>query len=215
MTESKDGPPGERERAPHHQGPTHTAEINSNPHDTRCAAPSLSARGRVVALRGRYAASEPIRPIGATPDAETVFVGTLIWSSPADAAAVLELVADDDLEQPALSVIVAAIRRLAGAGRPCDAQLVYDELTRAGRIHGGISAALLDATASGAVPEAAVFYAAAVVARSLRRRVGSAGHALSAAAHEATEANLAPIVARATVSVLDCAARLAELRGEE
>jgi hypothetical protein len=49
------------------------------------------------------------------PDIPTVFVGTLLWSSPADAAAVLELVADDDLEQPALSGVS---RRPAGPATP-------------------------------------------------------------------------------------------------
>jgi replicative DNA helicase len=148
------------------------------------------------------------------PDVETVFVGTLLWASPADAAAVLELVADDDFEQPALSVLVTTIRRLAVAGKPCDAQMVLDELGRDGGVHHGIALALMDATASGAVPQAARFYAAAVVARSLRRRVESAGHALIEAASDAAEPNLAAIVSRAAVSCLDCAGRLAELRSD-
>ncbi|ETB12502.1 hypothetical protein P863_06640 [Mycobacterium avium subsp. silvaticum ATCC 49884] len=41
--------------------------------------------------------------VGQLPNVETVFVGTLMWSSPADVTAALELVADDDFESPALS----------------------------------------------------------------------------------------------------------------
>jgi replicative DNA helicase len=152
--------------------------------------------------------------VGQMPDVETVFVGTLLWSSPADVAAVLELVSDDDLELPALSVLVAKIRQLASSGHPCDAQVVLDELGRDGGVHHGIALALMDATASGAAPGMARFYAAAVLARSLRRRVDAAGHALIEAAQDAAENNLTAIVSRATVSCLDCAGRLAELRGD-
>ncbi|MBZ4558590.1 hypothetical protein GBO17_14255 [Mycobacterium avium subsp. hominissuis] len=148
------------------------------------------------------------------PDVEVVFVGTLLWSAPADVAAVLELVADDDFSSPALSVLVGTVRRLAAAGQPCDAQVVLDELSRAGGLHRGMALALTDATTTGAVPQAARFYAAAVVARSLRRRVESAGHALVEAAHISAERDLTTLISRATVSVLDCAGRLAELRGD-
>jgi hypothetical protein len=192
----------------------HHTTTTDNAKDSRsCRAAALSDRGRVVALSGRYAAGGPIPSVGAVPDVETVFVGTLLWSSPADAAAVLELVADDDFESPALSVLVATIGRLAAAGRPCDAQMVLDELGRDGGVHRGIAAALMDATSAGTVPQAARFYAAAVVARSLRRKIESAGHALISAAQDAPETSLPAIVSRATVSCLDCAGRLAELRG--
>lgn len=179
-----------------------------------CRRRALSERGRVLALSGRYAAQAPIPAVGELPDVETTFVGTLLWSAPADVAAVLELVADDDFEAPALSVIVATIRRLAAAGTPCDAQVVLDELGRDGGVHRGIALALMDATASGAVPQAVRFYAGAVVARSLRRKVESAGNALIEAAQDAAEASLPAIVSRAAVSCLDCAGRLAELRGD-
>ncbi|WP_176217686.1 DnaB-like helicase N-terminal domain-containing protein [Mycobacterium avium] len=152
--------------------------------------------------------------MGQLPDVETVFVGTLMWSSPADVTAALELVADDDFESPALSVLVSTIRRLAVAGQPCDAQIVLDELSRAGRVNRAIALALMDATTSGAVPQAARFYGAVVLARSLRRRVESAGNALVEAAQAGAESQLAALVSAATVSVLDCAGRLAELRGE-
>jgi hypothetical protein len=208
----EDRPPADRKPidslSGHHATPTETQNSRS------CSAPSLSDRGRVVALSGHYAARAPIPPVGHMPDVETVFVGTLLWSSPTDAATVLELVADDDLEAPALSVLVATIRHLAAARRPVHAQMVFDELGRGGGVHSGIATALMHATTCGALPDAARSYAAAVVARSLRRKVESAGHALVEAAKCGPEASLAHIISRATVACLDCAGRLAELRGD-
>lgn len=212
------GPPT-REGAP--EGPNvetsghHTTKTDSAQDSRSCAAPSLIERGRVIATSGRYAARTSMPAVGLTPDLETVFVGILLWSSPGDAAAALELVNDDDFEQPALSVLVATIRRLATGGHPCDAQMVLDELGRGGAVHRGIALQLMDATVSGAAPQAARYYAAAVLARSLRRKVDSAGHALVEAAQCASEGNLAAVVSRAAVSCLDCAGRLAELRGDE
>jgi hypothetical protein len=201
-------------RATHPTATNESPQPTTSSHDSRPGRQDLCQQGRVISLSGRHAARTPMPPVGQTPDLETVFTGTLLWSSPADAAAVLELVADDDLESPALSVLVATIRRLAVAGKPCDAQMTLDELGRDGGVHRGIALALMDATASGAVPQASRFYAAAVVAGSLRRRVESAGHALIAAAEDAAESNLAATVSRATVACLDCAGRLAELRGD-
>ncbi|WP_181005882.1 DnaB-like helicase N-terminal domain-containing protein [Mycobacterium marinum] len=174
----------------------------------------MTERGRVIALSGRHASRAPIPAVGQLPDAETVFVGTLLWSPTADVAGVLEFVADDDFDSPALSVLVTTVRRLATAGRPCDAQMVMDELARGGGVHRGIALALMDATSAGAVPQAGRFYAAAVVAGSLRRRVESAGNALTEAAQDAAETDLAPIISRAAAACLDCAGRLAELRAE-
>jgi DnaB-like helicase N terminal domain len=214
VSDRQNGPPIEvgAPKDPHVEVGHHTT-ADTEKDNRSCRRPALSERGRVVALSGRYARQAPIPAVGQLPDVETTFVGTLLWSPPADAAEVLELVADDDFEAPALSVLVATIRRLAGAGRPCDAQMVLDELGRDGGVHRGIAMQLMDATASGAVPQAARFYAGAVVARSLRRKVESAGNALIEAAQDASEASLAAIVSRAAVSCLDCAGRLAELRG--
>jgi hypothetical protein len=172
---------------------------------------ALAARGRVLAASCHHAA--PVPPVGPVPDIATVFVGTLLWSAPAAAAAVLELVADDDLEAPALSVVLGSIRRLAADHRPCDAGLVADELRRTGELSRPVADALTAATVAGGPPESARFYAGAVVSDQFRRRVESAGHALIAAAQDSPEAHLAAIVSRATVGCLDAAGRLAELRG--
>jgi hypothetical protein len=186
------------------------ADTTRADHPATCTA--LVGKGRTLAGCGRYAAA-PVPPVGRMPDAATVFVGTLLWSSPADAADVLHLVADDDLDPP-LSVLVASIRTLVDAGKPCDAQVVFDELRRRGELSGPVAKALQDATTAGAVPQAAVFYAAAVVEQALRRKVESAGHALTSAATTAPEAELSPLVANAAATVAGIMHRLSVLRGE-
>jgi hypothetical protein len=145
-------PPERENRAPQDPAiatPNTTTRVKNS--RSACQSSSLSERGHAIALSDRYARRGPIPPVGQMPDLPTVFVGTLLWSSPEAAAEVLELVADDDLESPALSVLMGTVRRLATAGRPCDAQIVMDELGREGGVHRGIALALMDATASGAV----------------------------------------------------------------
>jgi replicative DNA helicase len=152
-----------------------------------------------------------IQPIGAHPDVDVLLIGALLWSNP---NGLLDLIADDDIEDPALAAVLAAIRTLAGAGKPCGPQLVLDELRRRGAVSTTVAEQLVAATTCGADPLAARHYAAAAVAESLRRRVESAGAALVAAGAEVAEADLAPLVGRAAESVLDCARRLVALRGE-
>jgi replicative DNA helicase len=146
------------------------------------------------------------------PDAAITFIGCLLWASSSDASVVLELISDDDFD-PALSVLVATIRGLAAAGKPCHAQIVADELNIGGDIDRGIGLALMEATVCGAVPEAARYYASAVVASSLRRKVESAGAALTEAATMVAESDLALLASRVAAGIVDCAARLAKLRG--
>lgn len=177
-----------------------------------------------------------ITPIGPHPGVAVLLVGALLWSSPSHspahagvtfpariakrigafrhAAEVFDLVRDDDVDDPALAAVLAAMRTLSTAGRALGPQLVLDELRRTGKLRGLVPDRLREATTSGALPEAALEYAAAVVADALRRRIESAGAALSAAATTAAEADLAPLVAQAAASVSDCARRLAVLRGE-
>jgi replicative DNA helicase len=143
-----------------------------------------------------------------------VFIGALLFSTPADAADVLHLVRDDDLADPAAAVVVAAVRTLVDAGKPAGPQLILDELRRTGTLRENVAGVLREATTAGACSQAARHYAAAVVAEALRRRVESAGYALSTAADTAAEAELAPMVAGAAAAVADCAHRLEALRGE-
>jgi replicative DNA helicase len=142
-----------------------------------------------------------------------VFLGALLWSSPAAAAPVLELVVDDDMPTPSLSAILAAVRRLVVAGTPPGPQLVLDAIQRAGTLKAFAAKDLRDAATSGAQPMALREYGSAVVSNALRRRIESAGHSLTSAATEAPEEALATLVSRATQSIQDCAARLEQLRG--
>lgn len=219
MTEHlQQGPPPSEVPAPHGTGThhdRHADNVNDTPtgRHSECSAP-LVGRGRDLAHRGRTAATAPIPAVGPVPDVATVFVGTLLWSSPADSTGVLKLVADDDLESVALSVVLSTIRRLTKSASPCDAQSVMDELQREGAVNRDVAVELMHATTSGGAPSAARYYAAAVVSQSLRRRVESAGHALVSAASAAPEVDLAPLASRAVASIADCAARLATLRKE-
>jgi hypothetical protein len=155
-----------------------------------------------------------IPPVGPHPDVDVLFVGSLLWSTPAYAAEVLAFVLDDDIESPTLAIVLGAVRTLAYAGKPVGPQLVLDELRRFSAIRGDVAEQLKTATTSGADPGAARFYAAAVVADSLRRRVASAGVALTDTARGSAEADLAPLVTRAATACTDCAERLRHLRGD-
>lgn len=154
-----------------------------------------------------------IRSVGPEPAVAEMLVGALLYSSSAEAAAVLALVHDDDVDPP-LSTVLSAIRRLADCGVTPSPQLVLDELKRQGSLTRQVATTLMAATTSGACSSAARHYAGAVVAESLRRQVESAGSALSAAAGTAPEIDLAPLVERAAASISGCAWRLEQLRGE-
>jgi replicative DNA helicase len=153
-------------------------------------------------------------PIGPHPTTGVLLIGALLWSEPPEAAEVLELVTDDDMATPSLSLVLSAVRRLVAAGTPPGPQLVLDALRREGTLKQFALKDLSDAATSGAQPLALREYAAAVVSESLRRKIESAGLALTAAAADAAEAALAPLVSRATVTCLDTAGRLDQLRGE-
>lgn len=141
-------------------------------------------------------------------------VGSLLWAGARQAAEVLALVRDEDMATPALSTVLAAVRSLVDSGTPAASELVLDALQREGTVKEFAFKALQDAVTSGAQPQAARQYAGAVVANALRRQINSAGVALTTAATEAAEADLAPLVERAGDFVRDCAERLRHLRGD-
>jgi len=160
--------------------------------------------------------SPQIAPVGPHPGVDVLFIGSLLWSGRIEAGIVLAFVHDDDFESTVLSIVVAAIRQLVLAEKPIGPQMVMDELRRTGELTRQVAVQLQAATTSGADSGVPVrHYAAPVVADSLRRRVESAGVALTTAADEMAEDDLAPLVQRAAVSVRDCANRLAALRGEQ
>jgi hypothetical protein len=154
-----------------------------------------------------------IPPIGPEPGVADLLVGALMYSTVAEAAAVLALVKDEDIDPP-LSTVLSAIRRLAVGRITPSPQLVLDELRRTGELTRQVAVTLMAATTTGACSPAARHYAAAVVAESLRRQVESFGAALTAAAASAAEIDLAPLAGRAATAVAGCAWRLDQLRGE-
>lgn len=176
--------------------------------DTETAPKSLTRTANILRPEGMQ------RPIGPHPDVDVLFVGALLWSRAADATTVLALVVAEDIESPALAVVLGAVRTLAYADKPIGPQVVLDELRRAGKLRGRVADQLKGATTSGADSAAARYYGAAVVSGSLRRRVESAGEALQAMAAAAPECDLAPMVERAATAITDCDRRLTALRGE-
>jgi hypothetical protein len=159
------------------------------------------------------ATTAQIQPIGAHPNIDVLFVGALLWCKPTEAVDVLAFVENGDVESSALATVLSAVRALANAGKPLGPQVVLDEIRRTGALNAIVADQVRAATTSGADPGAARHYGAGVVAEALRRRIDSAGTALTAAAADAAEADLAPLVTRAAESVRDCADRLAALRG--
>lgn len=154
-------------------------------------------------------------PVGPPPTAELLLVGALLWPTPeADPGPVLALVADDDVADPALAQVLGVVRSMIYAREQVGPALVLAEFRRQGGPSKPVADRLLQATACGGLALALRGYAAAVVAESLRRRMESAGAALSAAAATMAEDDLAPLAARAAAAVADCAERLARLRGE-
>lgn len=152
-----------------------------------------------------------MQPVGPHPDTATLLVGALLWARPDEASSILPLVADDDLDSPALATVLAAMRRMPG---PYGPQLVEAELLRAGELEPLVAAELRDAVTAGASTVAARQYAAAVVAAAFRRRVESFGHALVEAAVDAAEAEVSALVTRCATQLASAANRLTQLRGD-
>ena len=178
-------------------------------------AAELARRGAQLADSRKHAPAAQLPPVGPLPAAELLLVGALLWLRADDEPGpVLALVLDEDLADPALAEVLQCARSFIYGGESVGPVVVADELGRAGTLTKLVAERLTAATTSGAVPAALRQYACAVVAASLRRRVESAGTALTAAAASSAEANLAPLAERAAAGVVDCASRLECLRGE-
>jgi replicative DNA helicase len=170
------------------------------------------SRERIAEIRD--ATTKPSRqmpPVGPPVDAETLLIGALLWSD-SYTANVLTLVDDDDLSNPHAATILRVIRDMTADRATCSPQLVLDQLTRRGLCRD--CATLINAVTSGAATGLIREYATAVVAASLRRRIESAGAALTAAATEMAEADLTMLVANVSDACIGAAHRLAQLRGE-
>jgi replicative DNA helicase len=139
-------------------------------HETRDASDSLNA--------ATATAQHP--PIGPEPGLEELFIGALMYSTPAEVVKVSRFIEADDLGQPA-GTVLASIKALVGRGVPPSPQLVKDDLHRRGKLTRSIATWLAGAMTSGACASAASAYAAAVLAGSFRRQAESIGVAIRSA----------------------------------
>ena len=179
-------------------------------------AAELARRGAELARGRKHAPAAQLPPVGPPPAAELLLVGALLWPTPdADPGPVLALVADDDVADPHVADLLRCARSLIYAHEAVGPVILADELGRAGTLTKLVGDRLTAATTCGAVPTALRGYACAVVAASLRRRVESAGKALTEAAETMHEDDLAPMAQRAAAAIASCAARLDKLRGGE
>jgi hypothetical protein len=164
-------------------------------------------------LRSASRTATQIRAVGVPASIEHLLVGSLLWAQPDMTASVLALVVADDLADPNLAVVLAALREMVARGEHYGPQLMCDRVTRSGT-RPLVLKAVRDAVTSGAAAEACHEYAAAVVAQSLRRHTESAGNALTTAATEASETDIPRIATNVAERIGNIARRLAKLRGE-
>ncbi len=197
MTAARTGPPGEV--------PAPTTEAGTN-HTSRDEYDTTHATGGSDATQ--------IQPVGPHPSVDVLFIGSLLWAPISIAVSVLGLVDDDDVEHPADTGILAAIRTLALANKPTGPQLVFDELKRTGAATALVLDHLRAAVTSGAEALAVDAYAAAVVASRFRRLVSNVGNAMMMLADLAPEADIVQVVTSGAARITETSERLAVLRGE-
>ncbi len=153
-------------------------------------------------------------PIGTTPGLSELFVGACMYSTVTEVRDVLKFVDDNDVDEPAQSVL-NSVRALSLRGVAPSPQLVKDELQRRGKLTRQTGVWLAAATTSGSCASAARHYAAALVAQAFRRQAESFGNALRETAWTAAEADVTGLAGQASERIRYIAGRLAELRGGE
>ncbi len=143
-----------------------------------------------------------------TTDPEVAYVGALLHLPAAAAADAAGLVADDDLADPRLSGILAAVRHLADTGIAPDPTVVFAHLRGTGAItHPDavrvMSLLLADLYRGCPLPASVRWYAAAVLNEALRRRAAEAGSRIAQAAETASLSVLLEVVNRETRAVIN------------
>ncbi|MFC7448664.1 DnaB-like helicase N-terminal domain-containing protein [Rhodococcus daqingensis] len=167
----------------------------------------------------REAPAGALAPAG-PPPAETLLLGSLMawFAAPQEVTRVLALVEDEDLEDPFHQQILAAIRSLVAAGRPCDPVTVQAELMRIGAVSEDHAARrskrLMDAVTCNASDLAGLEYAAVVVASAYRRRYLALAAGLAGFAATQPEAELLPYLVLVGTQCRSHSERLAQLRGD-
>jgi replicative DNA helicase len=127
-------------------------------------------------------------------DSEALCLCAVLWSPPATARTVVELLVAEDFTRPAHRDLLGLIATELRHGRPHDPASIAAVLTRQGTGHhsGLVAKALADATAAGATPESAGHHAVHVVSAAYRRGFHTAAAALAQAAAQLPEHELFP-----------------------
>jgi hypothetical protein len=154
-----------------------------------------------------------IRAVGVEPSVADLFVGALLYSTPAEVLEVARFVDIEDIDEPGQAVYSSVVA-LARRGVPPSSQLVMDDIKRLGKLTRSRGIWLASATASGACASAARSYAAAVVAESLRQQTESLGQALVSASATYSEVEIAKLAEIVSTRLRYIAGRLTELRGD-
>jgi replicative DNA helicase len=154
-----------------------------------------------------------IRAVGPTPSLADLYVGALLFSTPAEVLEVARYVDVEDIDEPGQTVYSSVVA-LARRAVPPSSQLVLDDLKRQGKLTRTRGLWLASATASGACASAARAYAAAVVAESLRRQTESLGQALVSASERYSEVEISKLAETVSSRLRYIAGRLTELRGD-
>ncbi|TSD93810.1 DNA helicase [Skermania sp. ID1734] len=141
-------------------------------------------------------------------DPEAQALSALLWASADIACAVTAHLRAADFHRPVYARLFTVVARLVGAGQPHTAPLVLAELERAGRVHGQLSAALLDVTTADARGHDAPHLALAVMRASYRRGYAAAAVALEQIAAEAHTEDLYELMCQLGRDRREAAARL-------
>jgi len=150
------------------------------------------------------------------PAAERELLGCLLASTPADAVAILDRLADDDLTLPAHVIVVRAVRRLLEDGAPDLGPVeVLGELRRTGEIastslgagDGAAGVLLSELYASAPVALAAGHRLRIVLEHTARRRLQQAGVRLCQAAESGALGNVAGLVEAEMSAALEALVR--------
>jgi replicative DNA helicase len=148
-------------------------------------------------------------------DAERALIGCLLHLAAAHARPIVAQVGLDDLADPALGEILAAIAALVTVGVNPEPTAVLSLLRHDGRANGqryvAVATLLADLYTCTAVPASAGWYAARVLEEATRRRAREAGERVAQAAELVPIADLPELVTRELTAVITLAERAAEV----
>lgn len=152
---------------------------------------------------------KPVVGIDAQP--ASLVVCALMWASPEQARAGLELVGPEDFDTPHRE-IVATIAHLASRDI-AGAEAVMSELLRRGDLHGPVRREMETAPLTGGVPEGLRDYATSYLALRFRERTADYGNAVATASESSPEHALWGAIVEGGRELRRLAARLETLRG--